>query len=127
MLYEHSNLSLSEIKQQVNQLSYEKRLKIFNTYIGKRLNRRQRPGRALENAHYSWDLISDYGIFRDLQRHRMVDDLSWQQLSPRYGFKIPKIIELIGLADLFEQCFDISLSLYSFLQSKGYELEAKVS
>ncbi len=127
MLYEHSNLSLSEIKQQVNQLSYEKRLKIFNTYIGKRLNRRQRPGRALENAHYSWDLISDYGIFRDLQRHRMVDDLSWQQLSPRYGFKIPKIIELIGLADLFEQCFDISLSLYSFLQSKGYELEAQYS
>ena len=125
MLYEHSNLSLAEISQQVNNLSYQDRLDIFNSYIGKRLNRRQRPGRALEKAHYSWDIICDYGIFRDLQRHRMVDDLEWQQLTPRFGFEIPKIIEEAGLTDIFEQCFDISLSLYSYLQSKGYELEAQ--
>ncbi|MEI9913901.1 MAG: hypothetical protein WDN66_02760 [Candidatus Saccharibacteria bacterium] len=75
MLYSNSSLSLNQIKEELSSVSYEDKLKIFNTYMGERLNRRHRPGRALEKAHYSWDLICDYGIFRDLQRHRMVDDL----------------------------------------------------
>lgn len=125
MIYEHSNLSLSEIKNQVNNLSYEERVNIFKTYIGERLNRRHRPGRAIEIPHYSWDLVCDYGIFRDLQRHRIVDDLEWQQLSPRLGYEIPELIEESGLTDLYEKCFDISLELYSTLQANGYELEAQ--
>jgi thymidylate kinase/thymidylate synthase ThyX len=125
MLYEHTNLALEEIKEQLDNTSYEQKLQIFNTYMGERLNRRHKPGRALEKVHYSWDLICDYGIFRDLQRHRIVDDLQWQPLSPRYGFEIPKLIEDAGLTDLFEQCFDLSLELYSLLQANGYEAEAQ--
>lgn len=125
MLYEHSSLSLDDIQTEVSQLSYDKRVEIFNTYVGERLNRRHRPGRAMEKAHYSWDLVCDYGIFRDLQRHRIVDDLEWQQLSPRFGYEIPSLVEEAGLTDLFEECFDISLSLYSDLQTAGYQLEAQ--
>ncbi|HSX32812.1 MAG TPA: FAD-dependent thymidylate synthase [Candidatus Saccharimonadales bacterium] len=125
MLYEHSNLPLAEIREQVAAWPYAQKLDAFEAYIGERLNRRHRPGRALEKAHYSWDLVCDYGIFRDLQRHRMVDDMEWQQLTPRYGYEIPKLIEEAGLSDQFEACFDISLELYSFLQSKGYALEAQ--
>ncbi len=125
MLYEHSSLSLSEIKQQVNAMSYDQRLQIFETYIGERLNRRHRPGRALEIPHYSWDLICDYGIFRDLQRHRMVDDLEWQELSPRFGYDIPDLIEQAGLVDDYEKCFAISLSLHSYLYSTDFQLEAQ--
>jgi dTMP kinase len=125
MLYEHSSLSLEEIQSEVAQLGYDKRVEIFNAYVGERLNRRHRPGRAMEKAHYSWDLVCDYGIFRDLQRHRIVDDLEWQQLAPRFGYEIPSLVEDAGLTDLFEECFDISLSLYSDLQSAGYQLEAQ--
>lgn len=125
MLYEHSHLSLSEIKKEVNNWSYTQKTDALSTYMGERLNRRHRPGRALENAHYSWDLICDYGIFRDLQRHRMVDDLEWQQLTPRYGFDIPELVEKAGLADKFEYCFERSLELYSLLQEKGYTIEAQ--
>jgi thymidylate synthase ThyX len=125
MLYDQSNLPLNNIEDVVDSLGYEKRLEIFSAYMGERLNRRHRPGRALEKAHYSWDLVCDYGIFRDLQRHRIVDDLQWQLLTPRYGYEIPKLIEESGLTDLFEKCFDISLELYSELQSAGYELEAQ--
>lgn len=125
MLYEHSDLPLEEIQNRVANLSYDKRVEIFSAYMGERLNRRHRPGRALEKAHYSWDLVCDYGIFRDLQRHRIVDDLEWQQLSPRFGYEIPSLIEDAGLVDLFEDCFDTSVSLYSDLQAAGYELEAQ--
>jgi thymidylate kinase/thymidylate synthase ThyX len=125
MLYEHSSLSLSDLESQVGTWPYEKKLDIIKAYMGERLNRRHRPGRALENAHYSWDIVCDYGIFRDLQRHRMVDDLEWQALTPRYGYEVPQLVEDAGLADLYEACFDLSLGLYSKLQGAGYELEAQ--
>ncbi|MDB5185869.1 MAG: putative thymidylate synthase [Candidatus Saccharibacteria bacterium] len=125
MLYEHSNLSLSELEQEVSSWPIDRKIDVFNAYMGERLNRRQRPGRALEQAHYTWDLVCDYGIFRDLQRHRMVDDLEWQQLTPRYGFEVPELVEEAGLADKFEACFDLSARLYSELQSAGYEYEAQ--
>lgn len=125
MLYEYSNLSLEQLQATVNSWPYDQKLAVFRAYIGERLNRRHRPGRALEKAHYSWDLICDYGIFRDLQRHRMVDDLNWQLLTPRYGYEIPKLIEEAGLTEEFESCFEISLKLYSLLQKAGYTLEAQ--
>jgi dTMP kinase len=125
MLYEHTCLSQSQIESEVSGWSYQKKLDIFTAYMGERLNRRHRPGRALETIHYSWDLVCDYGIFRDLQRHRMVDDLEWQQLTPRYGYEIPKLVEDAGLSDQFEACFDTSLKLYSALQQAGYQLEAQ--
>lgn len=125
MLYEHSSLSLTAIREEVATWSYIKKAEVFEAYMGERLNRRHRPGRALEKAHYSWDLICDYGIFRDLQRHRMVDDLEWQRLTPRYGYDIPKIVEDAGLSDQFESCFDLSVQLYSMLQQAGYPLEAQ--
>jgi dTMP kinase len=125
MLYEHSNLSLEELQSEVNDWSYDKKMEVFKAYMGERLNRRHRPGRALEKAHYSWDLVCDYGIFRDLQRHRMVDDMNWQQLTPRYGYEIPSLVEEAGLVEKFEACFDLSLKLYSLLQAAGYALEAQ--
>lgn len=125
MLYEHSSLSLNEIAEKVGGWDYNRKIEVFEAYIGERLNRRHKPGRALEKIHYSWDLVCDYGIFRDLQRHRMVDDMEWQFLTPRYGYEIPQLIEDAGLADDFEKCFELSLELYSYLQQAGYELEAQ--
>jgi dTMP kinase len=125
MLYEHSNLSLEQLQAEVNTWPYDRKTAVFQAYMGERLNRRHRPGRALEKAHYSWDLVCDYGIFRDLQRHRMVDDMNWQLLTPRYGYEVPKLVEEAGLTDQFEACFDRSLQLYSALQKAGYALEAQ--
>lgn len=125
MLYEHSSLPLTAIREQVSAMPYDKKVAVFDAYMGERLNRRHRPGRAVEKAHYSWDLLCDYGIFRDLQRHRMVDDMNWQALTPRYGYEIPQLVEDAGLSVQFEQCFDLSLKLYSILQENGYELEAQ--
>jgi thymidylate kinase/thymidylate synthase ThyX len=125
MLYAHSNLPLAELRDRVRLWPYEQKLEVFKAYMGERLNRRHRPGRALEKAHYSWDIVCDFGIFRDLQRHRMVDDLQWQELTPRYGYDVPQLVEDAGLTDLFETCFTISLELYSYLQAAGYPLEAQ--
>lgn len=125
MLYEHSSLSLRDIEEATTKWPYERREETFKTYMGERLNRRHKPGRALEKAHYSWDIMCDYGIFRDLQRHRMVDDLQWQMLTPRFGYEVPQLVDDAGLSELFQEAFDVSLNLYSKLQSAGYQLEAQ--
>jgi thymidylate kinase/thymidylate synthase ThyX len=125
MLYEFSDQPLSVIKKEVEFWPYDKKVSVFESYMGERLNRRHRPGRALEQIRYSWDLMCDYGIFRDLQRHRIVDDLEWQLLTPRYGYEIPRLIEDADLTEDFERCFDLSLGLYSHLQEAGYIIEAQ--
>lgn len=125
MLYESSNLSFKELDAEVAKWPIDRKIEVFQTYMGERLNRRHKPGRALEIAHYTWDLVCDYGIFRDLQRHRMVDDLEWQALTPRYGYEVPKLVEEAGLTEQFEKCFDLSAKLYSVLQEAGYTYEAQ--
>ena len=125
MIYDHVTMGEQELTNAVNKLPYKDKTAIFISYIGERLNRRHRPGRALERISYSWDIVCDYGIFRDLQRHRIVNDLAWQKLSPRLGYDIPELIEKAGLADTFMDSFDTSLELFSSLQQSGNELEAQ--
>lgn len=124
-LYEHSTLGLDELKSAIDEWDYAKKTEALTTYIGERLNRRHKPGRAFETVHYNFDLLCDYGIFRDLQRHRMVDALEWQALTPHYGFEIPKLVSEAGFDDLFESCFALSMELYHTLMSNGYENEAQ--
>lgn len=125
MLYDKSALSLAELREEIDKWSYDKKEEVFQSYIGERLNRRHKPGRALEHIEYHWDLICDYGIFRDLQRHRMVEGLEWQQLSPRYGYDVFKLVEDAHMTDLFIECFDLSSELYSRLQALGLYNEAQ--
>lgn len=125
ILYEHSDMPLRDIREAVKNWTYNEKEKVMSAYVGERLNRRHKPGRAIEKAHYSWDLVCDYGIFRDLQRHRMVDDLAWQDLTPRYGYEVPELVEEAGQTERFEHCFDLSLKLHSILMSAGYDKEAQ--
>jgi thymidylate synthase ThyX len=125
MLFDHSNRSRDEIVSNLERMSDDVKKQIFDSYFGKRLNRRHRPGRALENVHYSFELISDYGIFRDLQRHRIVDDLGWQRLSTAFGYDTPKIIRDGGLEEDYDKCFQLSGKLYNRMKSEGYDYEAQ--
>lgn len=125
MLYEHSDLPLEQLQEEVGKWDYQKKVKVFQAYMGERLNRRHRPGRALEKIHYSFDIVSDYGVFKALQRHRMVDDMNWQEISPRLGYDVPKLVEEAGLTEQFEQCFALSLELYSRIQAEHGQLLAQ--
>jgi thymidylate synthase ThyX len=75
------------------------RAALFDAYVGERGNRRHRPGRAMERSFYRFDVLCDYGIFRDLQRHRMMS-LEWQALGTRHGYVVPEAVaELDAEAD----------------------------
>ena len=73
MLYPYTQLSDAEIETRVRAMSVDERLAVMRTYVGDRSNRRHRPGRAFERPGYRFDILADYGAFRDLQR-RLRDD-----------------------------------------------------
>ncbi len=70
-------------------MSHDDRVAVVQAYVGDRTNRRHKPGRALERLSYRFDVLSDYGAFRDLQRHRLLT-IEWQDLTPRHGFVRPE-------------------------------------
>ena len=63
------------------------------------------PGaRAIE---YRFDVLADYGAFRDLQRHRMLT-IEWQPLSPRHGYTRPEAVDAAGRRDVFDAAMERS-------------------
>ena len=125
MLFAQSNLSTDELKKAVSKISPKDRETIFEAYMGQRLNRRHKPGRALELAHYLWEITADYGAFRDLQRHRVVDSFEWQRLGIGYGYEVPQLVKEARLEAPFRRCFKISEKLYGVLVEAGYLDEAQ--
>ena len=57
----------------------------------KRESRRDKPGREYEIPSYHFLVSTNYGAFRDLQRHRMMTIIRGK-LSTRSGYDIPEII-----------------------------------
>ena len=102
MLYPTATLSEREIVDQVRAMTVDERLTVMKAYVGDRTNRRHRPGRALERVDYRFDILGDYGAFRDLQRHRMLT-IEWQPLSTRHGYVLPEAIELVRKRKQFEE------------------------
>jgi thymidylate synthase ThyX len=114
MLYPYTSLSETTIETRVRAMSVEDRLDVIRSYVGHRENRRQRPGRAFERTDYRFDVLSDYGAFRDLQRHRMLT-IDWQPLSPRHGYVLPDAVSAAGVEDEFRSVMERSASLHGAL------------
>ena len=112
--YPHTHLPERQLAERVAQLGPAERLALVRAYIGERENRRHKPGRALERSAYRFDVLSDYGAFRDLQRHRMLT-VEWQSLTPNHGYVRPPLIDEAGLADLFDDAMARSAALYDAL------------
>jgi len=99
------------VLDRVRGLGVEERIALIKAYVGTRDNRRHKPGRAFERVDYRFDVLSDYGAFRDLQRHRMLT-IEWQRLTPVHGFVRPDLIDESGQAGLFDETMDRSAALY---------------
>jgi thymidylate synthase ThyX len=114
MLYPFTHVPEPQIETTVRAMSTDERLAIVRAYAGDRANRRHKPGRALERAGYRFDVLADYGAFRDLQRHRMLT-IEWQPLSPRHGYTRPEAVELAGQAAGFDAAMERSADLHDAL------------
>ena len=94
-LYPYSHRSEEELQTLAAGMSGPQRRKTIASYAGDRTNRRHKPGRGMERVYYRFDVLSDFGSFRDLQRHRMMT-IDWQRLTPRHSYATPPEIEDAG-------------------------------
>lgn len=119
-LYAHSTLPDAQLLALARGLSADDRATLLKAYVGHRTNRRHKPGRAFERTSYRFDVLTDYGAFRDLQRHRMLT-LEWQPLSPRHGYTEPAAIEEAGAQSEWRTVMNQSAELYDMLTASGLQ------
>jgi len=112
--YPHTHLSESQLLERVRRMPADDRVAIMTAYVGDRTNRRHKPGRAFERTGYRFDILGDYGAFRDLQRHRMLT-IEWQNLSPRHGYELPDAVIDAGVTARFDDAMERSAALHDVL------------
>jgi thymidylate synthase ThyX len=99
-------------------MSADERDRVLRAYVGERSNRRHRPGRAFERTSYRFDILTDYGAFRDLQRHRLLT-IDWQALTARHGYTRPEAVVDAGAEADWNEVMARSAELYDALRGAG--------
>jgi thymidylate synthase ThyX len=117
-LYAASDLPDDQLLARVRRMAGEERAAVLRAYVGERGNRRHKPGRALERTSYRFDILTDYGAFRDLQRHRLLS-LEWQPLGPRHGYAIPEAVEEAGGGADWRRVMEASATLHDAVSAAG--------
>lgn len=116
-LYAVTDLPDDVLLARVRAMPIEERRRLIAGYVGDRSNRRHKPGRAFERTDYRFDILCDYGIFRDLQRHRLLT-IEWQRLGTHHGWVVPEAITDLGAGDLWEGAMQSARALVDRLDTE---------
>ena len=109
---EVSSYGEAQLRRRVELMAEHERLAVLQAYFGDRSNnRRHKPGRHLEMVGYRFEVLSNYGAFRDLQRHRMLT-ITWQTLTPVHGYNIPVLVSEAGYAEQYSEVLDAQAELF---------------
>ena len=118
ILYEYAEgQSLEMITQYIRSIMPEDRQKIIQTYTKFRTNRRDRPGRAFEIVEYTFEMFTNFGMFRDLHRHRILT-MERQLLSTKHGYDIPAEIIDLDIAKDYKDCMYNCKEVYEIISKK---------
>lgn len=128
ILYENAHgQSLYDIIKLVESFTQEKIKEIIFAYTKFRGNRRHRPGRAFEMVEYLFEMFTNFGMFRDLHRHRILT-IERQLLSTKHGYDIPKEVIYSGIEKDFKDCMYLSDNVYRNLaKTMPYEAQYAVN
>jgi len=117
-LFEQAATPETEIRARLGVLDADERTQLLAALVGERANRRHRPGRGFEAIRYRFEVVSDYGAFRDLQRHRMLT-CQWQRLGTHLGAEVPEEVREAGVGADFERALEISRTEHDRLADAG--------
>lgn len=118
IIYEQSpSTSYQNILQQVKKISRQNKIKIINEFTNIRTNKRHKPSRAFESVYYTFDLCNNYGMFRDLHRHRALT-LERQLLTTDHGYNMPNEIKILGIEKDFKDCMNKTKETFEKIRKK---------
>ena len=119
LLFEAASVSEDETRAALRNLPPDERAAMLAELVGERHNRRHRPGRGFEALRYRFEVVSDYGAFRDLQRHRLLT-VQWQSLGPDLGAGVPDELDQAGVGHLYRAGLERSREEYARIAESGH-------
>ena len=111
ILYSHSRQPLAQLRELAGKLGADERGKIFDEYFSTRRHRRDKLSRAFENVYYTFDILGNLGLYRDLHRHRILTQ-ERQDFTTVHGYDTPPEIEEAGFKNEFDDCMKRAADLY---------------
>jgi thymidylate synthase ThyX len=123
LLFEAAGTDEETVRMRLAALAPEERGELLADLVGERANRRHRPGRGFEALRYRFEIVSDYGAFRDLQRHRMLT-VQWQRLTPELGAGVPEEVVAAGCGAAYKRALEVSRNAYERLLGAGHDQRA---
>ena len=111
LLYPHTNHSLTQLRTVVATLSAEQRETLLSESLQRRRHRRDKPGRAFEQIFYTFDVIGNLGLYRDLHRHRLLTR-ERQGFTTVHGYDTPDELTTSEFKPAFERCMEAADQLY---------------
>lgn len=113
ILYRYGTESYASIQDKVAQLTETAIQEIVDRYF-EGLGPHDVPGRELEVVEYVFELVMDYGAYREFKRHRMQTYIP-QQLTTNHGYIVPDLIDAVGLKSEFEHDMETAFEAESKL------------
>jgi thymidylate synthase ThyX len=110
ILYPHARQPLAELEKLAVKLSGDERERVFAEYFGRRRHRRDKPGRALERVYYTFDIVGNLGLYRDLHRHRILTQ-ERQDFTTAHGYDTPAEIAEAGFKSDFDHVMERAAEL----------------
>jgi thymidylate synthase ThyX len=110
ILYSHSHDAWPHLRARVRQLCADDKARVIDEHIRRR-GPHDQPLRALEHLTYTFEILMDFGAYRDIQRHRMATQTR-QLPSPRHGYSTPHEFTRYGMQDAFDSCMAQAASAY---------------
>jgi len=111
ILYSHARHPLMQLREIAAKMTGEERGKILSEHFAKRRHRRDKLSRAFENVYYTFDILGNLGLYRDLQRHRILTQ-ERQDFTTVHGYDTPPEIEEAGFKGEFDGCMKRAADLY---------------
>lgn len=107
LAYEQSALPHAALVRAASRMGPRARARAIGDVASLRKNRRHRPPRAFELVGYSFEMVTNYGMFRDLHRHRLLT-MQRKALGTALGYDMPAEFAEIGMADAYRACMEAS-------------------
>jgi thymidylate synthase ThyX len=111
ILYANTRHPLTQLRQIAAAIGADERRKILTAHFAKRRHRRDKLGRAFENVYYTFDILGNLGLYRDLHRHRILTQ-ERQDFTTVHGYDTPMEIDEAGFTSEFDTCMRRAADLY---------------
>jgi thymidylate synthase ThyX len=130
ILYEYSGGSYPRVSDAVRALPPEQHRRVITEYLARRKRYGSEehgytdpPLRSLEHLYFTFEILVDYGAYRDIQRHRMATQTT-QRLSCAEGYDVPDLLVEYGFERRFREAMERAAEAYNALAAE-YPEEAQ--